>query len=66
MENLKNRMRYFIKHDVKYTFRKKTAWIHLKEDQLYTVVTGMMKNYECLGQLVVKGKLDRYGLIVSD
>jgi hypothetical protein len=59
-------MKYFIKHGVKCTFKKKVAWIHLNENQLYTVITGMMKNYECLGQLVVKGKLDREGLIISD
>ena len=66
MENLKNRMRFFIKRGVKCTFRKKVAWIHLNENQLYTVITSMMKNYEYSGQLVVKGKLDRYGLIISD
>ena len=66
MENLKNRMRYFIRHGVKCTFKKKVAWIHLNEDQLYTVVTVLMKYYDDLGQLVVKGKLDREGLIVSD
>jgi len=66
MEYLKKKMRYFIKHSVKCTFRKKVAWIRLNENQLYTIITGMMKNYECSGQLVVKGKLDRYGLIISD
>ena len=66
MEYLKKKMGYFIRHGVKCTFKKKVAWIHLNEDQLYTVVTMLMKYYDDLGQLVVSGKLDRESLIISD
>lgn len=63
MENLKKDMRYFIKRGVKCTFRKKVAWIHLTENQLYIVVTTKMKEFDRMGQLVVSGKLDREGVI---
>ena len=65
MENLKKDLGYFIRHGVKCTFRKKVAWIHLNEDQLYTVVTRLMKKFDEMGQLVVRGKLDREGVIIS-
>lgn len=66
MKYLKKKMGYFIRHGVKCAFKKKVAWIHLNEDQLYTVVTKLMKYYDDLGQLVVSRKLDREGLIISD
>lgn len=56
MNYIKREMRFFVKRGVKVTYLRRVAYIHLQEDQKYTVIAILLARYFRYGQMQATDK----------
>lgn len=57
---LQDKLRFFIKRDVKCTFYKKKVYIHLDDDKCYSVLNILLKQYDNRGMLDIKQNVRKW------